>query len=351
MKIKNYIDDSDLPYLTQMSHSTLQSWLHSYEPSKATYVTYKAVVNRILSFLVENEISLDTLSDDDGKNLLDWVEKEYGLRPSSLKHFYTVANQVFGVLKEAGHITINPLKLHKNALKYKVSEPHPFENSDEEITTFLDVDTWNWLWDWLCTRPSSKTSDVAKNVRDRFFMALLYHTGIRREEVTKLKMSHVVYRNNKWRLLVSGKGGKTRTVSMNSALISELFKYRLHNGLEPQPSSSENELPLLLRLKGDIKKPLSVRGISFIVEEIKNGILDEESYFPGEHIINQLEAMTTHWMRHTNATHRLLAGASLETTQDELGHVSPTTTRIYTHTLDSQSDEDAEKLAQLLNKK
>ena len=61
--------------------------------------------------------------------------------------------------------------------------------------------------------------------------------------------------------------------------------------------------------------------------------------------------MTTHWMRHTNATHRLLAGASLETTQDELGHVSPTTTRIYTHTMDSQRDEDAEKLAQLLNKK
>ena len=351
MKITNYIDGCDLSNLTQMSLNTLKSWLYSYEPSKATYVTYKAVVNRILSFLVENSISLDELTDDDGKNLLDWAEKKYSLKPSSLKHFYTVANQVFDVLKEAGHITTNPLKLHKNALKYKASEPQPFENSDDEITTFLDVDTWSWLWDWLCTRPASKSSDVDKNARDRFFMALLYHTGIRREEVTKLKMNHVVYRNNKWRLLVSGKGGKTRTVSMNSTLINELFRYRLHNGLEPQPSPSENNLPLLLRLKGDIKKPLSVSGISFIVEEIKNSILDEENYFPGEHIINQLEAMTTHWMRHTNATHRLLAGASLETTQDELGHVSPTTTRIYTHTMDSQRDEDAEKLAQLLNKK
>ena len=57
--------------------------------------------------------------------------------------------------------------------------------------------------------------------------------------------------------------------------------------------------------------------------------------------------MTTHWMRHTNATHRLMAGASLETTQDELGHVSPLTTRIYTHTLEEKRAEDAEKLTQL----
>ena len=99
MKITNYIDGCDLSNLTQMSLNTLKSWLYSYEPSKATYVTYKAVVNRILSFLVENSISLDELTDDDGKNLLDWAEKKYSLKPSSLKHFYTVANQVFDVFK------------------------------------------------------------------------------------------------------------------------------------------------------------------------------------------------------------------------------------------------------------
>jgi site-specific recombinase XerD len=55
--------------------------------------------------------------------------------------------------------------------------------------------------------------------------------------------------------------------------------------------------------------------------------------------------MTTHWLRHTNATHRLLAGASLETTQDELGHADPHTTRIYAKTSDTKRREDAEKLA------
>lgn len=57
--------------------------------------------------------------------------------------------------------------------------------------------------------------------------------------------------------------------------------------------------------------------------------------------------MTTHWMRHTNATHRLMAGASLETTQDELGHADPRTTRIYAKASDTRRKEDAEKLAKL----
>ena len=58
--------------------------------------------------------------------------------------------------------------------------------------------------------------------------------------------------------------------------------------------------------------------------------------------------MTTHWMRHTNATHRLMAGASLETTQDELGHADPRTTRLYAKVSDTRQKEDAEKLAQLV---
>ena len=50
-------------------------------------------------------------------------------------------------------------------------------------------------------------------------------------------------------------------------------------------------------------------------------------------------------MRHTNATHRLQAGALLETTQDELGHTDPRTTRIYAKVSNKQRQHDAELLA------
>jgi site-specific recombinase XerD len=61
----------------------------------------------------------------------------------------------------------------------------------------------------------------------------------------------------------------------------------------------------------------------------------------------QFAQLSTHWLRHTNATHRLLAGASLETTQDELGHADPKTTRLYVKTLDQQRRADVDKFVKL----
>lgn len=347
MKIQDHTKESKQEFINNDAYTTLITWLNSYEPSKSTFLAYKSVVNKILMFLQTRNIQFNALNDDDGKTLLDWVEASFQLKASSMRHFYSVANKIFDMMQTSHHISINPLRLHKNTLKYRNTKSQAFENTDNEITTYLDVETWMWFWEWLCTRPALRKMDTKRHARDRFFMALLYHTGIRREEVTKLKMSHVVYRNNRWRLLVHGKGGKTRMVSMNSTLVSELFRYRESIGLNAQPSVSETDMPIIVRLKGTSKRQLSVRGITYIVHEIKESLLAEENFYPGEHIINQIEAMTTHWMRHTNATHRLMAGASLETTQDELGHVSPLTTRIYTHTLEEKRAEDAEKLTQL----
>ena len=59
------------------------------------------------------------------------------------------------------------------------------------------------------------------------------------------------------------------------------------------------------------------------------------------------QQLSTHWLRHTNATHRLLAGASLETTQDELGHADPKTTRRYVHTVDAQRRDDLQRFLQV----
>jgi len=43
----------------------------------------------------------------------------------------------------------------------------------------------------------------------------------------------------------------------------------------------------------------------------------------------------------------LKAGASLATTQDELGHADPKTTRIYASSMSEERIEDAEKLARI----
>ncbi len=46
----------------------------------------------------------------------------------------------------------------------------------------------------------------------------------------------------------------------------------------------------------------------------------------------KLRRASSHWMRHTHATHALVRGAELTTVRDNLRHASVATTSIYLHT-------------------
>lgn len=47
--------------------------------------------------------------------------------------------------------------------------------------------------------------------------------------------------------------------------------------------------------------------------------------------MGHLLSASTHWLRHTHATHSLAAGAPIEAVQEIMGHASVATTAIYSH--------------------
>ena len=51
-------------------------------------------------------------------------------------------------------------------------------------------------------------------------------------------------------------------------------------------------------------------------------------------LADKLRRATTHWMRHTHATHALAKGAELTTVRDNLRHSSISTTSLYLHSDD-----------------
>jgi site-specific recombinase XerD len=61
-------------------------------------------------------------------------------------------------------------------------------------------------------------------------------------------------------------------------------------------------------------------------------------------IANALQNASTHWLRHTYATHALEGGMSLEVVRDLLGHVSIATTSIYLNAERDRSSKEAEEL-------
>lgn len=331
--------------------------------SRHTFESYYREANRLLVWLEERQLSLADLK-------VDHVEQYYAhlrdppghwLRPrkptraqsarlsstqllagrlsvQSIDHARTVLSQLCDYLQKAGYLRHNVFRL--------TSRPAIITRT--EATRYLDLASWQWLWQWLTQMPRTTARESLQAGRARWLFSLLYHTGIRREEAANATMGDFILRDYGWSLIIVGKRNKEKIITVNSMLLKELVAYRQALNLRDYPSPAEST-PLVTSINPNKKNlALTPRAISGIIKDISARAVQD---CQDEQVRAQIENMTTHWLRHTNATHRLMAGASLETTQDELGHADPRTTRIYAKTTDLGRREDAEKLAALLDNK
>ncbi len=146
--------------------------------------------------------------------------------------------------------------------------------------------------------------------RDYIMIALLYATGMRREELANIKLSDID--KSVQTITVLGKGNKVRIVPTGENTFEELSSYL--SVREDFLLKKNMKSPYLLLNK--FGKPLSVRSVNRIVKKFA-----------------QKEGMdfTPHTLRHSFATHLLENGADLLLIKEILGHASLSTTQKYTH--------------------
>lgn len=259
------------------------------------------------------------------------------LAASSISYARTVLGQMCNYLQDAGYLQRNPFRLSAK----------PVVVNKSVSARSLDLTSWDWLWSWITRMPRETDRETEHAVRTRWLFALLYHAALRRDEVANGTMGDFVRTDGEWQLRVIGKGSVERMVTVNSTLLQELTIYRSWHRLTPAHPLPSETYPLILSVyKGHGQTPLTPRAIGRAISEVA---AQAQVACPDEHIRDKLSKLSTHWMRHTSATHRLKAGARLETVQDELGHKDPKTTRIYTKDIGDQRREDAERLARLQN--
>jgi len=254
------------------------------------------------------------------------------LGAKSINHARTVLSLMCAYLRDAGYLAVNVFRLSQ--IQAVPVETH--------TNRYFDLETWHWLRRWLEDRHANKGAELRSAARDRWLLNLLYHTGLRREEAATGAMGDFRRHDGIWKLRTLGKGRKERLVTVDSTLLDELIRYRRALGLPDFPSPKEAH-PLVASIHPTrVDQPLSLRTIWRTVSRLCKAAAN---HCEDAQIRGSLMSVSTHWLRHTNATHRLAAGASLETTQDELGHADPRTTRIYAKIVDKRRVEDAEKLA------
>ena len=146
--------------------------------------------------------------------------------------------------------------------------------------------------------------------RDYLMMALLYVTGLRREELAGIEIADID--QDRGLLRVVGKGNKERVVPIGEKTLGDLREYlgRRDEFLQRRGISCT---ALFLNRQGS---HLSLRSVDRLVKKFGRG---EGSDF------------TPHTLRHSFATHLLENGADLILIKEMLGHASLSTTQKYTH--------------------
>lgn len=153
-----------------------------------------------------------------------------------------------------------------------------------------------------------KIIDNTLNLKHRIVLEVLYGSGLRLGEVTKIEWNDIDFINGILRVN-RGKGNKDRLVKIGDNVIKHLLDYKeiRYN------KSSIYVFDSMARPNTHITK----KTVQKILENSCKKAKIEEHY-------------NVHRLRHSYATHSLEAGVDIRKIQEALGHSSPKTTMVYT---------------------
>ena len=227
---------------------------------------------------------------------------------SSIARKLAALRTFFQFLVREGIVEMNPAKLVATP---RLEKKLPKHLSIEEAIKFVET-------------PDLET-DLGK--RDRAMLELMYATGVRVAELTKLNLGHLDFRNRLIR--VTGKRRKERIVPFGEPALAALKLYLeiRDRFLDAAPISEREPEALFLNYQGT---RITTRSVGRMVEKYIR-------LCAGRHDISP------HALRHSFATHLLDSGADLRDIQELLGHARLSSTQIYTHV-------SMEKLIQVYDK-
>jgi len=269
---------------------------------------------------------------------LDYLRVEKGLKNNTISAYYHDLNKYLDFLRRRGITTVEKITkreiteflfslrrelspssitrilssikgFHKFLFQEKISTSNPAQLIDspkveKKIPQTLTVEEVDRLLKVFNLR-------VARQIRDRAILEVMYATGLRVSEVSNLKIVDVNMEVGF--LKCKGKASKERIVPLGATACKFIEKYIRE--VRPKLLKTKTSAYLFLAQGG---RRLGRQSIWKIIKKAvkKAGIK---------------KRVSPHTLRHSFATHLLERGADLRSVQEMLGHTSITTTQIYTH--------------------
>ncbi len=282
---------------------TVYDWLeryivHLYDLKNASPLTMQAYRNDILQFLELEGDSEEALKATDHQSLRQFLAelRNRGYTRSTIARKLSATRSFLFFLQQECFV--------RGARWSTVARP----KQEKKLPRFL-------YYHEVAALLEAPDSSTPLGLRDRAILELLYTSGIRVGELVSLDIHSVQLKD---RLVkVYGKGRKERIVPIGTVaagLVGEYFKNARPN-LESREKQGRQYREIFLNKLG---KPISDRGVR---DNFKKYIRR----------VSHKTGITPHSLRHSFATHMLDAGADLRVVQELLGHVSLSTTQVYTH--------------------
>lgn len=274
----------------------------------ATIRNYTKAINIFLGYLYDSGISRPQRND-----VINFREqlKAEGKKASTIQNYIIGVRQFFKYLEGKRYYP----NIAKDVKGVKVSKEHK-----------KDYLTAEQVGDVI----SKIDRDTKAGKRNYAIFTLMVTSGLRTIEVSRANIEDMRTVGGSTVLYVQGKGRDDKAEYVKVAGVVERA-IREYLGTR---SNTEADAPLFTSTSNNSTgKALTTRSISGIVKQaLRNANLDSDR-------------LTAHSLRHTTATLNLLAGGSLEETQQTLRHQNIGTTMIYNHALERASNNSEERVA------
>lgn len=264
------------------------------------------LINQFIKYLkTERNYSPHTLSNykRDLKSLAELIDVKKVNRASAREYLLALEKKKFSRRSIARKLS-SARSFFRFLSREKIIKQNPFENL---LTPKLPKKLPNFLYPEeikaLFAAPELKKP---KGLRDKAILELIYGTGVRVAEIIRTNLNDVDFDEGEIKVL--GKGSKERIVLFGSHAKKALLNYIREGRKSKVPA-------LFVNHRGGRLTARSVERI-IVYYAKKAGIAKK---------------VTPHTLRHSFATHLLSGGADLRMVQELLGHVSLSTTQVYTH--------------------
>jgi site-specific recombinase XerD len=326
-------------------YQAVQAWLSLHEAS-ATLRAYRKEAERLILWaILERGRALSSLTVEDAvayraflrrpspgirwvgppkpRTSPEWRPFVGPLSPRSVSYAVSVTGALYRWLMEQGYLLANPfsgIKVRGASKARVVDTSHVFTQGEWGIVRAI-ADGLEWSHGW--TAPAAQ--------RLRFILDFAYATGLRAAELVGVTLRSITTdsHDDHW-LQFTGKGSKAGKVALPPLARSALDRYLVQRGLPTTRAQWDLKTPLI----GSLDEP-NVAGITTtrLLAILKRffGVAAKQMETEHPALAEKLWQATTHWMRHTHATHALAMGAELVTVRDNLRHSSISTTSTYLH--------------------